>query len=256
MESVLKKASCFGEVTIPLRSAIRDFDSPHYQLRWYNILHPKGKSDGKVGQIKLYLEYFDKRVSSVPTNFRRLFGWNPVEGGFNVRSIPREWRLKFEELGIRPSDLKRNNRFSAYVLDIMKESVIHDTDVTTSSSSSVIPTFRALQIGNRVSSDATPQKLKSPLTNTDLINSNLKKHSIDDALRHAMTMHNNTIKETNVEDEENWSDLTDSQSDEKSNSESTGSPQETSTHSSRDSYEANNESVSVISYYYNYNYSS
>jgi len=82
---------------------------------------------------------------------------------------------------------------------------------------------------------------------------------IDDALRHAMTMHNNnTIKENllNGEEEENWSDYSeDFPSDEKSNSgESSGESQaEGSAQSSRESSEdMQNESVSVISNYFNY----
>ncbi len=53
------KGKYYGEVTFPLRGAVRDFDSPSYQYKWYDLL-----LDNKevAGRIRVFIQYIDTRM--------------------------------------------------------------------------------------------------------------------------------------------------------------------------------------------------
>lgn len=91
-----------GEVSFPLRGAVRDYDAPNYQYKWYNVT---GKD--ATGKVHIYIEYFDSRVTSAPTNFQRVghIGLD-ANGQFDVSNIPPELKRLFQSVGIKKSDLK------------------------------------------------------------------------------------------------------------------------------------------------------
>jgi hypothetical protein len=91
-----------GEVSFPLRGSVRDYDAPNYQYKWYNVT---GKDC--TGKVHIYIEYFDSRVTSAPTNFQRVghIGLD-ANGQFDVSNIPPELKRLFQSVGIKKSDLK------------------------------------------------------------------------------------------------------------------------------------------------------
>lgn len=52
------KGKYYGEACFPLRGAVRDFDSPSYQYKWYDLL-----TDNKEvgGRVRVFIQYIDTR---------------------------------------------------------------------------------------------------------------------------------------------------------------------------------------------------
>ena len=106
-----------GELVFPLRASERNFDAPNFQYEWYALK----RGTESTGDIRLFLEYTDDRVTSAPTNFKREghIGWS-AEGGFDIDNIPPEWKQMFKNMGIRKKDLLEDQSYAKDVFDIMQ----------------------------------------------------------------------------------------------------------------------------------------
>eukprot|EP01120_Amphizonella_sp_Union-15-10_P001977 TRINITY_DN1211_c0_g1_i1.p1 TRINITY_DN1211_c0_g1~~TRINITY_DN1211_c0_g1_i1.p1 ORF type:complete len:293 (+),score=64.99 TRINITY_DN1211_c0_g1_i1:1-879(+) len=90
-----------GKVDFPLRGSVRDFDSPKYQFKWYDL-----SGNGITGKLRLYIEYIDTRQTSGPSNVKHEshIGLS-ADGSFDIRNLPVEWKRAFKDAGIKKSDL-------------------------------------------------------------------------------------------------------------------------------------------------------
>jgi hypothetical protein len=104
-----------GEIQFPLRGAIRDYDAPNGHYKWHNLTGKEAK-----GQLHIFIEYTDTRVTSAPTNFQRVshIGWS-ADGGFDISNIPAEWKRLFKSVGIKKSDLEDKD-LAKKVFDIVQ----------------------------------------------------------------------------------------------------------------------------------------
>eukprot|EP01126_Amoeba_proteus_P021796 TRINITY_DN2220_c0_g4_i4.p1 TRINITY_DN2220_c0_g4~~TRINITY_DN2220_c0_g4_i4.p1 ORF type:complete len:307 (-),score=98.06 TRINITY_DN2220_c0_g4_i4:235-1155(-) len=93
-----------GEIVFSLRGAVRDFDSPYFQMKGYPVV-----KEGKViGEAKVYIEFFDKRQFSKPMNFQHKthIGYDKETGKFDTHNLPPEWKKAFAQAGIKPKHLQ------------------------------------------------------------------------------------------------------------------------------------------------------
>jgi len=95
------KNKILGEIEFPLRGAVRKFDKPNGLFQWFPM---KGGKDGKdkTGEILLFIEFEDTRVSEGPKNVKHE-GHVGISagGGFEIRDIPAEWKQLFRVLNIK-----------------------------------------------------------------------------------------------------------------------------------------------------------
>jgi len=106
-----------GKVDFPLRGSVRDFESPNYQYKWYDLSGP-GITGGK---IRIFIEYVDTRQSEGPKNVKHESHVGlSADGSFDIRNIPVEWKKAFKHAGIKKSDLQ-DPKIRTVVFGIMND---------------------------------------------------------------------------------------------------------------------------------------
>jgi hypothetical protein len=123
-----------GEVQFPLRGSVRDYDAPNGHYKWHNLTGKDAK-----GQLHIFVEYSDTRVTSAPTNFQRVshIGWS-ADGGFDISNIPAEWKRLFKSVGIKKSDLE-DKELSKKIFDIVQNYESSGGDVSSAMESLAPP---------------------------------------------------------------------------------------------------------------------
>jgi len=111
-----------GEISLPLRGAVRDFDHPGYQFKFYPITGKSEKGPDPTGEVKIFIQYVDTKGVGKPTDFKQVshIGWSN-DGGFDIKNIPPEWKQIFQKAGIKKKDLEDNPELARDVVNIMTQ---------------------------------------------------------------------------------------------------------------------------------------
>jgi hypothetical protein len=112
-----KGKDLLGELEFPLRGAVRKFDKPNGVFQWF----PLKNGPEKVGESLLFIEYWDPRPFSGPSDVQHKGHVGLKDGGFEIRDIPQEWKQLFRVLNIKKKDLENNAEMAAEVFDLMKK---------------------------------------------------------------------------------------------------------------------------------------
>jgi outer membrane biosynthesis protein TonB len=112
-----KGKDILGETDFPLRGAVRKFDRPNGLFQWF----PLKNGTEKVGESLLFIEYWDPRPFSGPSDVQHKGHVGLKDGGFEIRDIPQEWKQLFRVLNIKKKDLENNAEMAAEVFDLMKK---------------------------------------------------------------------------------------------------------------------------------------
>lgn len=98
-----KSNDIIGFIEFPLRSSVRNCDRPGL-FKWFTI---KSSKTNDVGELLLFIEYFDSRQITGPLSFRHL---SHVEiGNFQSFGLPPEIRTIFSPLSARFKSDRHNN---------------------------------------------------------------------------------------------------------------------------------------------------
>jgi len=119
---VFKGKEFLGEISFPLRGAVRDFDHPGYQFKFYPITGKSDKGPDPTGEVKIFIQYVDTKSVGKPTGFKQVshIGWS-TDGGFDIKNIPPEWKQIFQKAGIKKKDLENNPELAREVVNIMNQ---------------------------------------------------------------------------------------------------------------------------------------
>jgi len=117
---VFKGKNWLGEISFPLRGAVRDFDHPGYQFKFYPVTGKSDKGPDPTGEVKIFIQYVNTKSVGKPTDFKQVshIGWSN-DGGFDIQNIPGEWKQIFQKAGIKRKDLENNPELARDVLNIM-----------------------------------------------------------------------------------------------------------------------------------------
>jgi len=117
-----KGKNFLGEISFPLRGAVRDFDHPSYQFKFYPITGKSEKGPDPTGEVKIFIQYVDTKGVGKPTDFKQVshIGWSN-DGGFDIKNIPPEWKQIFQKAGIKKKDLENNPELARDVVNIMTQ---------------------------------------------------------------------------------------------------------------------------------------
>jgi hypothetical protein len=119
LKALKNNKTYMGEVTFRLRSAVRDFDRPNLQFKWYNITDSNG--NGNMGEVKIFIEFIDTRQVSKPTDFKKVSHIGFDGEGFSISNIPPAWKKFFKDHGVSKRSLEKNPEAAGRFIELLSK---------------------------------------------------------------------------------------------------------------------------------------